>query len=376
MLSILNLDGNLPSQDWLDLVLTPEGLLAVGATILVLCLSLLYYFTRSCASSRSHSSKFGNTTNRSVSSLAGVPGLLKPSDSDMGNLGDIAAHGSLHEFLTFLHKTHGPIVQFWWAQQPVVSISSPETFAETARLFDRPIALFQLFEPLIGKGSIQYQNGSVGRERRKAYMSKGVSHLAIKNGLHAQVASVVQHFLTRIQAQDRNKSVLLSDLTMQMALAAIITSALGIDHEHSANLKKIIDSYHTCWHEMELRMGGDFAAPDSKRDQEFENSLAYLHLQARMIGDKRRASRESRSHDNSPAIFIDYLLEAKLDEQTIADEIVTMLIGGSHTTGNALCWALYFLATHQDIQDKVANEAIEVLSSDVPSFEGKILKMF
>ena len=56
-----------------------------------------------------------------------------------GDMVEVHKHGSLHEYLLHLHKNgHQPIVAFWWGQQRVVSICSPETFKDTIKLTNRP----------------------------------------------------------------------------------------------------------------------------------------------------------------------------------------------------------------------------------------------
>lgn len=56
-----------------------------------------------------------------------------------GDLGELSKHGSLHEYLLFLHK-HGqqPISTFHWGKQRVVSVCSAELFKETMKLTYRP----------------------------------------------------------------------------------------------------------------------------------------------------------------------------------------------------------------------------------------------
>jgi len=52
---------------------------------------------------------------------------------------EVHKHGSLQEYLLHLHKNgHQPIVAFWWGQQKVVSICSPEAFKHTIKLINRP----------------------------------------------------------------------------------------------------------------------------------------------------------------------------------------------------------------------------------------------
>jgi len=54
--------------------------------------------------------------------------------------------------------------------------------------------------------------------------------------------------------------------------------------------------------------------------------------------------------------------EAMTDRQ-LRDEVITMLLAGHETTANALAWTLHLLATHPEIQDRVAAEAQAVLGA-------------
>ena len=87
-----------------------------------------------------------------------------------GNLPDIKASGSLHEFLLDIHDRYGPMASWMFGPQLVVSISCPDLYKQYLKVFDRPPCLFQLFEPLITEHSIQYANGAAGRMRHAAYL--------------------------------------------------------------------------------------------------------------------------------------------------------------------------------------------------------------
>ena len=54
-----------------------------------------------------------------------------------GNIPDIIASGSLHEFLTKAHKQYGSIVSLWFGPKMCVSLGSAKLFAEQANIFDR-----------------------------------------------------------------------------------------------------------------------------------------------------------------------------------------------------------------------------------------------
>ena len=58
-----------------------------------------------------------------------------------------------------------------------------------------------------------------------------------------------------------------------------------------------------------------------------------------------------------------------MDDKQLRDEIVTLFIAGSETSSNALCWAIYLLAQHKDIFQKLRSEAEDVLSQNLSGME-------
>ena len=56
----------------------------------------------------------------------------------IGDLGELAAKGSLQEYLYHLHDTGCcPVTSFWWGKTHVVSVCSPQAFKDTVKLTDR-----------------------------------------------------------------------------------------------------------------------------------------------------------------------------------------------------------------------------------------------
>jgi cytochrome P450 len=53
--------------------------------------------------------------------------------------------------------------------------------------------------------------------------------------------------------------------------------------------------------------------------------------------------------------------DPRFDEREIADNVLTMLLAGEDTTANTLAWALYFLAGHPKVQERLAAEVVATL---------------
>ncbi len=56
----------------------------------------------------------------------------------------------------------------------------------------------------------------------------------------------------------------------------------------------------------------------------------------------------------------------RMTDKQVRDECLTVLLAGHETTANALSFALWLLAQHQDVQQKLHQEAVAVLGSRVP----------
>eukprot|EP01104_Vermistella_antarctica_P014811 TRINITY_DN471_c0_g1_i1.p1 TRINITY_DN471_c0_g1~~TRINITY_DN471_c0_g1_i1.p1 ORF type:complete len:536 (+),score=65.73 TRINITY_DN471_c0_g1_i1:187-1794(+) len=295
-----------------------------------------------------------------------------PSDPVFGNLGDIAKHGSLHEYLAHLHNKFGPITTFYWQDKRIVSVMDVDSFKRLQRLFDRPVLLFSLIMPLIGEGSIQYANGENGKKRRKL-MDPAFAHSACGN-MHPLLVDVAKK--TVDQWTDAGDKIDATSSPIEYALRSILTVAFDesfLEHGDAAqaqeddaipSLEEIRKAYNIAWSDMESRMDGSMPEPGSEREREFAESVEFLlgavdKIVARR--SKRRDMAETRGEDIAPN-FLDIISASSLyDPSVVANDAISMMVGGFHTTGNQLAWTLYYLAKHQDVQDRVRDELTDAL---------------
>jgi cytochrome P450 len=73
-----------------------------------------------------------------------------------------------------------------------------------------------------------------------------------------------------------------------------------------------------------------------------------------------------RATDDLGADVATLMLEADLPDQAIADDLRTLLLAGSDTTGQALAWTLYELARHPQARREVEEEVDRVLADGPP----------
>ena len=286
-----------------------------------------------------------------------LPGI-DATDPDKGNFEDMQDAGSLHEFLVNLHDEYGPLASFWWGTNLVVSLASPEMFDEIKALFDRPKLLFEAFSGLIGKKSIQYANGAEGRKRRHL-IDEGFSHKAVAY-YYDHFVKVANELSDKWASQPSEQHIALSQHMVALSMKAVALSTLGNGMRDEKHLLEMSRAYHVCWQEEENTLKGNLPEEGDGRMERFNKNRDYMRDVVKDIIRKRRGQKNKEDH-----ILLDSLMDADfVDDDELVDQSLTFLIGGFHTTGNTLAWCLYFLATHEEVQEKLYQEFVDVLGEE------------
>ncbi|XP_071805028.1 cytochrome P450 20A1-like [Asterias amurensis] len=281
-----------------------------------------------------------------------IPGM-DPTDPREGNFPDIGAAGSMHEFLANLHETYGTIASFWFGTKFTVSIASPELFKEHMGVFDRPPELFALFKPLIGRSSIHYANKADGRRRRIMY-DPPFTQANLRNycGTFNELACELEKKLLGLP---KDEHLPLMQYCHALVIKALTRIFFGDYFKDEGNILKFRHSFEICWSEMETSLTQCPAEDGSDRDKKFKEALGFMHDSIRAIMKKRKAKPVVGS-----TLFIDVLLENELPEEQVLDDCLSYMMGAFHTSGNLMAWTIYFLATHQDCQEKLHQEVTKV----------------
>eukprot|EP00013_Stygamoeba_regulata_P025249 CAMPEP_0177650822 /NCGR_PEP_ID=MMETSP0447-20121125/12170_1 /TAXON_ID=0 /ORGANISM="Stygamoeba regulata, Strain BSH-02190019" /LENGTH=492 /DNA_ID=CAMNT_0019153763 /DNA_START=66 /DNA_END=1545 /DNA_ORIENTATION=- len=301
-----------------------------------------------------------------------LPSWSATQNRDERDLDLIAAAGSLHEFLQIQHAKHGSVVRFQWGAVPAVSLSHAN-FKAVQRLFDRPNSLFESFRPVIGN-SLQYANKDEGKWRRKAYTDPAFSHRAIQSMVETFQACSVQ-WADRLSGQLESEQQVIVPIhkeSIHLALRGIAITSFGHCFEEEHLLEQLHQSYNDCMDEMDGRLREGMPEPGSAREQKFKAAKALLEGTVRSIVDQVYARREQIE---TPAFFLEHLIKAVFEDgpseeglQQVVDEGITFLIGGFHTSGNLFAWALYYVARHPEMQQRIYEELCESNVDGPPSF--------
>ena len=60
-------------------------------------------------------------------------------------------------------------------------------------------------------------------------------------------------------------------------------------------------------------------------------------------------------------------MPSQMTDKQIRDECITIMLAGHETTANALSFALWLLGQHQDVQQRLHEEAVTVLGTRTPT---------
>lgn len=292
-------------------------------------------------------------TSPTLKSQEKIPGWLRPpADENQGDLKDLSAHGSLHEYLMHRHDNgRCPITAFWLEKQRVVSVCSPEGFRDTKRLADRPKSLFALIEPLIGAASIQYANGADWEQRRKAlYPTLRGEDL---DTYYPTFLRIVDKTRSDWSAYHADKQVSLAKECMTMSIKGIFYTCLLSDaFSDEEEIDSLAQNYHQCFNELESRLLIGPPPPGSEREASFEKHASYIRGLAKRVLNSHRDSTTKAVH----VPFINALTQMGASEEQLISDVITFMIGGFHTSSYFLAWMLWYLSLNLDVQECLAEE--------------------
>ena len=106
-----------------------------------------------------------------------------------------------------------------------------------------------------------------------------------------------------------------------------------------------------------------------KKDKDLDVSLKAIEkVVYRFIDEAKVRLEQNPELKENPSNFLEALLVEKEKEETFSDKeiygnVFSMLLAGEDTTSNSISWAMYYLAQHPEMVNKVRKEALEVYGS-------------
>ncbi|XP_077869008.1 cytochrome P450 20A1-like [Saccoglossus kowalevskii] len=270
-----------------------------------------------------------------------------------GNMPDITAAGSFHEFLVKLHTKYGHVATFWYGKTHFVSLASAKAFKDTNKLFDRPAVLFEFMKPLFGEESIQYASGEDGKRRRHDY-DQLFSYDAIKN-YYNKFQEATDAVAAKIESLASDEHVNITEYMSLLVLKALSHATYGDFFKDDEKAITMLRHYETT-----MAILNQDISKNTEAGQRFAEALEAWHDFMRAMIQHRR--------DNPPSdddwTFIDVLMAKASSEEELLSDTTGFFIAGYHTTAFMMVWTLYYMCENQEVQEKVYQEIIEVIGKD------------
>uniref|UniRef100_A0A4W6DM75 Cytochrome P450, family 20, subfamily A, polypeptide 1 n=1 Tax=Lates calcarifer TaxID=8187 RepID=A0A4W6DM75_LATCA len=271
---------------------------------------------------------------------SGIPGL-NPTDEKDGNLQDIVNRGSLHEFLVSLHQEFGSVASFWFGRRPVVSLGS----VEQLRQHINPNHTTDSFETML-KSLLGYQSG-MGGGANETVIRKKVYESAINNTLKNNfplVLKLVEELVGKWKSFPEAQHTPLCAHLLGLAMKTVTQLALGERFRDDTEVISFRKNHDAIWSEIgKGYLDGSLEKSCSRKGHYDEGESGFTAEQADV---------------NDSVLLTD-----------IMEDCMVFTLAGCVITANLCIWALHFLSTSEDVQEKLYQELEDVLGSDPVSLD-------
>lgn len=272
------------------------------------------------------------------------------------------------DFCTRVAREHGELARFRVGYEQWYLLTSPEHVYEVlvgkAALFHKPKLAKRMWKLFLGNGLLS-SDGDVWKRQ----------HKLILPGFHKQridtYAQVMVGYTEELLASYRDGELrdISEDMT-DLTLAIVAKTLFDADVKHSA--RKVGESIKLLNEIMVDHINNPVPVPSwwpSARNQKKMSAIRDIERIVRDVIEERRRSGEDRGDLLSMLVHARDEAGAKMNDQELRDEAMTLLFAGHETTSNSLTWTFYMLAKHPEVEARVEAEVRSVLGGRPPTLD-------
>jgi cytochrome P450 len=157
-------------------------------------------------------------------------------------------------------------------------------------------------------------------------------------------------------------------ITISVFLRAIFS--MGMDE---AQMNKIGEAFDIAMRGTARRNKIGYIVPRSVRlplDRKIDDALKYLgEVVTGIIRDRRESGQQGDDMMGMLLAAHDDETGARLSDESLLDEVKTLILGGYDTTSGSLLWATHLLSHHPAVTERLVRESREVLSTGRVGYE-------
>ncbi|XP_049426525.1 cytochrome P450 20A1 isoform X3 [Epinephelus fuscoguttatus] len=170
-------------------------------------------------------------------------------------------------------------------------------------------------------------------------------------------SAVVQGRLTNSEMLSKLDECFLHLTQSQHENVTVTQLALGESFKDDAKVLSFRKNHDAIWSEIGKGYLDGSLEKSSSRKGHYEKALSEMESVLLSVAKERKAQRKQTT-------FVDALLQSSLTERQIMEECMVFTQAGCVITANLCIWALHFLSTSEELQNKLYQELDEVLGSD------------
>lgn len=273
----------------------------------------------------------------------------------LGHLMDAKNEGVY--FYTRISRTHGDALRLKFGHLTVYLFSHPDHNKEV--LVDKADQFIKgtQYEPLrllLGNGLLTSTGKDWSTQRRMLNPLFGKEGMDI---LLTHIDRISNKYSQTKIDEEINWTKYMFEYTLEVAFASFFGANFSDDQK-----TELLQASSDCIRFVSKRMSNVINPPlyfPLKEHRRFKKSFLYLKNTVEKIYNSRLNQTDSPSKD-----MLDLLMKAvdsegenkKLTRDQIWDQILSFLIAGHETTALTMSWFFYLLASHPDVQEKIANE--------------------
>jgi cytochrome P450 len=149
--------------------------------------------------------------------------------------------------------------------------------------------LFEFVEPLIGKKSIQFANGSDGMKRHKIAV-EALGH-QVSSNVFSQFIDISKELNEAWKSFNSEEHIPLNEYMISLAIRMISATQFGSYFRTAENIKSFAKLYDLVMTDMDDLLIGEFNKEDSKRYEKFEKNLTDFKVEIKKLLDVHKKAR-------------------------------------------------------------------------------------
>jgi cytochrome P450 len=232
-----------------------------------------------------------------------------------------------------------------------VLVDQPQNYAKAE-------AAARILRPMLGRG-LFLSSGDDWRQQRRT-VSAGFAPRAVRL-LAGNVAETLGE-LTEELALQEGQPLDFVPVFQTLALEIIGRAIFSLDMKrHAPELRELILNYAARFGRPSL---ADFLLPLGVPTLSDLGRRRFRRRWRRLVTEiitERHAARADGDGNGPPRDLFDVLATAAQDDERpierLGDQVATFIVAGHETTASAMFWACYLLASHPDVQERIAAEA-------------------